>query len=368
MSISGNDGNNRIEGATDGTEIGNTGDRLKVDAIVSATLGDTILVDPQTGAESLIAPNGVLHIAQLVRLVGDNFRDGQPLLDTVWRQADVGSGTVMNVDGEMTLITGTSANGETLVDSFRRARFLTGTFNMTHQAMSCPDWEATDVVREWGCIDYYNGVGASASPQNGVVWRNDSGNWYVARYKNGIEVETIAEASFNNTTTNPFIKNDSIHIYEIMYNAGVMFFLQDRKLVHTMASTTSAAYGTTHLRCGQRIFNKNGNTVDNSLVSRGSSIGRLGARDVAPNFKFIDTNGTFFIKNNPGTLHKIILTDLGTGAATITFYNSTTGSGETITKLDTNDVIGTLDYDLEFDEGLTIVASGGNVQFTVVFD
>jgi hypothetical protein len=200
------------------------------------------------------------------------------------------------------------------------------------------------------------------------VWRNDSGSWSVVRYKGGVEVETTAEASFNNTTTNPFIKDDNVHVYEIMYNAGTIFFLQDRKLVHKMASLNSAAYGTPHLRCGHWIYNKNGNTVDNKMVSRGSSIGRLGSRDVAPNFTFIDDNGTYFIKNNPGTLHKIILTDLGTGAATITLYNSTTGSGEIITKLDTNDVIGTLDYDLEFDDGLTIVAAGGNVQFTVVFD
>jgi hypothetical protein len=354
-----------ILGGSDGTIIGNTGDRLKVDAEISATLADTTLVDPQTGAESLIAPNGVLHIAQLVRLVGDNFRDGQPLLDTLWRTDTINGGIINNVDGELDMETGTAGDGEVIVDSFRRARFLTGTFNLSHQAMSLPNWQATDVCREFGC---YDPADASGSAMDGVVWRNDDGAWYVARYKNGVEVETTPEASFNNTATNPFKKDDNIHIYEIMFNAGTIFFLQDRKLIHRMSSTSSAAYGTPHLRAGARIYNKNGNTTNNKLVSRGNSIGRLGSRDVAPNFKFIENSGTFPIKNNPGTLHKIILTDLGTGAATITFYNSVTGSGEIITRLDTNDVIGTLDYELEFDEGLTIVASGGNVQFTVVFD
>jgi hypothetical protein len=153
-----------------------------------------------------------------------------------------------------------------------------------------------------------------------------------------------------------------------MYNAGKIFFLQDRKLVHVMGSPSSAAYGTSHLRCGHRIYNKNGNTVNNEMLSRGSSIGRLGSRDVAPNFKFIDGAGTYFIKNNPGTLHKILLTDFGTGSSTITFYNNFAASGEIIGQLDTNDVIGELGYALEFDEGLTIVVTGGNVKFTMVFD
>lgn len=342
--------------------------RLKVDAQVTATISDATLIDPQTNAESLIAPNGVLHIAQLVRLTGDNFTDGEPLLDTIWRTTTIGSGLISNVDGEMKLSTGTTADSCVVVDTLRRARFLTGTFNLSHQAISMPNWNAPNVIREFGCFDPYDGPGNTENVKDGISWRNDSGNWYVVRYKNGVEVAVVPEASFNNTSVNPFVKNDNVHVYEFMYNAGIVYCLQDRKLVHTFGSPSSAAYGTPHLRCGHFIKNINGNTTDNIMLSRGSSIGRLGARDVAPNFKFIETSGTFTIKNNPGTLHRIILTDLGTGSATITIYNSTIGSGEIITRLDTNDVIGTLDYGLEFDEGLTIVAQGGNVQFTVVFD
>jgi hypothetical protein len=318
------------------------------------------LIDPETAAPSLIAPNGVLHVAGLVRLVGDNFIDGEPLLSEIWNTSLVNGGTITTADGELDLNTNTTANGEVSVETRRPARFVTGTFNISHQAMSLPNWQNTDVVRQFGCYDPQSGS------NNGVYFENDSGTWTLKRLKNGIVVETVSEGSFNGNS--PLVKDDNVHIYEIMYNAGTIFWLQDRKFIHRSASLSSAAYGTSHLKDGHKIFNKNGNTVNNKLVSRGSSIGRIGGADAVPSFKYISSPGSYFIKNTPGRLHRVVITDRGTAAATINIYDSTTAGGTLITSLDTNDVLQELNYELEFDVGLTVEALGSSVKLTVVYD
>jgi hypothetical protein len=260
----------------------------------------------------------------------------------------------------MVLNTNTTANGEVSVQTARSARFITGTFNLSHQAISMPNWENADVVREFGCYDPVSGS------NNGVFWRNDSGTWKVIRTKNGSEVETILASNFTNSGI--FVEDDSIHIYEIMYNAGSIFFLQDRKFLHKMSATTSAAYGTSHLKCGHKIYNTNSNVVDNKMISRGSSIGRIGSSNAVPNFKHISAAGTAVLKNNPGKLHRLLITDQGTGQSLVTIYNNFAASGEIIGVIDSNDIVGELTYNLEFDIGLTIVVAGFAVSLTVVFD
>jgi hypothetical protein len=252
------------------------------------------------------------------------------------------------------------------LETVRAARFITGTFNISHQAISCPDVNATDVCREWGCYDPASGT------KNGVLWKNDGGVWSLERYKNSILVESVPEASFNNAATNTLVKDSNIHIYELMYNAGVIYFLQDRKLLHKMGAPVSAAYGTPHLKCGLRIYNKNGNTVDNKIVTRGLSIGRLGSSDSIPSFLYINTADVHEIKNTPGKLFKLVMGDRGTGSSLIDIYDGSYDgvniTGKLIAEIDTQDISTDLVYDIEFDEGLIIEAAGGQIKVTVVYD
>lgn len=350
----------KLKGGTDDTIIGNVGDRLKVDAEITANFANTTIIDPQTGAESIVAPNGVLHIAALVRLVGDNFVEGRLLLARQWNLDTVGSGYQQVIDGELQLHTGTTANSEFAIETVRIARFITGTFNLSHQAIALPNVNATDVKREWGCYD------PAAGTNNGVLWCNEDGNWSVTRYKNGIAIETVSEGSFNGPNT--LVKNDNIHIYECMYNAGKIFFLQDRKLIHTMGSPASAAYGTPHLKCGVKIANKNGNTTDNRIVSRGLSIGRLGGAEVIPSTAYFDAGGSYLVKNTPGRLIRIVIGDKGTAAASITLYDGIDNTGTIIAAVDTDEINNDLVYDVEFDNGLFIEISGTGVKMTVVYE
>jgi hypothetical protein len=354
------------DGSIDGKKIGAVGDRLKVDAAISETLSDVTIIDPQTGAESLVAPNGVLHIAGLVRLVGDNFVENRPLLDNIWNEVDVNGGATQVIDGELDLNTGVGVDGEVRLETVRVARFITGTFNISHQAIACPDENNTNVCREWGCYDPASGT------QNGVLWKNDGGAWSLERYKNSVLIESVPEASFNNAATNLLVKNGNIHIYEIMYNAGVIFFLQDRKLLHKMGSAVSAAYGTPHLKCGLRIYNKNGNAVNNKIITRGLSIGRLGSSDSIPSFLYINTSDVHVIKNTPGKLFRLIVGDRGTASSSLEIYDGSYDgvniTGRLIAEIDTQNINNDLIYEIEFDEGLVIETGGGQIKVTVVYD
>ena len=64
---------------------------------------------------------------------------------------------------------------------------------------------------------------------------------------------------------------------------------------------------------------------------------------------------TTTIKTGQGILHAITINNPGTGTAgSITIYDSTTGSG-TVIAIPTGGVYGTLKYDVNFSNGLTIV-------------
>lgn len=323
----------------------------------------TSVLDGETGSDMFVAPNGSLNTGELIRLVGGNFVAGQPLLTHMWTTTTVNGGSTSTTNGELTLSTNTTANGEVRVQTANRARFITATFNIAHLAVSTPNYTNTNVIRRWGCFDP-NGSGGT----DGIYFENNSGTYSIKRVRNGVLQETVAEASFSEVADNPLVKNDNIAVYEIVYNAGTIFFYQNRKLLHRMSSLASAAYGTPHLRAGFMVQNTNSNTTDNTLVTRGIGISRIGAAQAVPNFFRISTSGTFVVKNTPGRFHKVLITDKGVGSATVTIYNNTAGSGTVIALIDTNDVQGNMEFQAEFDIGLTVVVSGSNVGLTVIYD
>ena len=341
--------------------------KVLVDALYSALqLNRTggiwsTIQDSQTASPLLIAPTGAAQVAELIRLVGGNFVSSQPLLSHIWDIVLANGGTNVTTDGELILSTNTTANGSVIIESVRSARFITATYNISHQGVAIPSPDNTDVIRRWGA---FNPAGSSI---NGIFFENNSGNISVVRLKNDVVAETVAESSFNGN--NAFVKDGNVHIYEIIYNAGAINFMQDRKLIHRMSAASSAAFGTPHLKIGHKLENINGNIVNNELITRGSSISRIGSSSTIPEPFHITAAGTFFIKNSPGRLHRIIIGDRGVANSEITVFNSTTAADEVIAIIDSGDVAGSLDYaGLEFDIGLTILVDGANVDVTIVYD
>lgn len=80
---------------------------------------------------------------------------------------------------------------------------------------------------------------------------------------------------------------------------------------------------------------------------------------VSFNYANITTDTTTVVKTGPGTLHTITVNLVGTAPATVTIYDNTAASG---TKIGTVTISATdtfFVYDVDFNNGLTIVTSAG---------
>jgi len=321
--------------------------------------------DPESGAFSAIAPSGTFETGELIRLIGGNF-EGAVLPATIWDTEEINDGTTAIVDGELLLSTGTTANGEARVQSVDRAEFVTATFNKGHLAFGFGDFNATDVICDFGMFDPINPIFLG----DGVIFRNNSGAPELIRIRGGVEVETVIEANFNGVamTSNPanvMVKDENIHVYEILYNAGRIDFFQDRRLIHRMTSLSSVAYNTVHLTLGARIRNTNGNTANNTLRTRGFSCSRVGTASAEPDTITVNTNQSTLLKNSPGQLLSVIITETGTAGAEIELHDAVDGAGTPFATVSLTDQIGSLPFNRRLNNGLFIVSSGNAFEVIV---
>lgn len=97
----------------------------------------TALFDVETGLPFFVSPAGGLEVAELIRLVGDNFESGV-FLPNIWQSSITGSGTGSAILGQAVLATGTTADSTSQFQTVNRARFVTATFNKAHMAMQMP--------------------------------------------------------------------------------------------------------------------------------------------------------------------------------------------------------------------------------------
>jgi len=110
--------------------------------------------------------------------------------------------------------------------------------------------------------------------------------------------------------------------------------------------------------------NSGGNTTDNGFEVRFASIQRLGNIITAGTYKYLGANATTVCKYGAGTLQRIINVD---NAGNIAVYDNTAGSGTLIAQIDTAKALGTLDFNVPFSNGLTIVVNLG-AKIVVVYE
>ena len=326
--------------------------------------------DPTTSSPVGISPSGLTETGELIRLIGGNFESGA-LNPNVWQTQLVNGGTATAITGQAVLSTNTTANGEARMQTLGRARFITATFNKTHQAMAMPGPSNSDVIRRWGAYDPV----APIISGDGVYWENNSGAISVVRVKAGVVVQTVPFANFNGATitndpTHVFVLDGNIHVYEILYNAGRIDFFQDRKLIHRMTSLDSVAYETVHLAVGAECVNINGNTTNNQLLTRGFSCSRLGSFQARPDLFRVTGAGSGAVKNGPGTLHLVNILRAGTGNGQLSLYdNPTAAAGRLLGIVDVTASLVNIRMGFDFYNGLFwSVNQGNNFDIQVVYD
>lgn len=85
--------------------------------------------------------------------------------------------------------------------------------------------------------------------------------------------------------------------------------------------------------------------------------GRLHTFDGGYSYNHIASATTTTVKSSAGFLHAIIVNDASAAPSTAKVYDNTAGSGTVIAVIDSSHGIATLDYDITFNTGLTIVTS-----------
>lgn len=313
------------------------------------------LFDRETNSAPAISPSGAIETAELIRLIGGNF-EGALLPAVTWLTSEVNGGTVCVDDGELLLATNTTADGEGVVQSVNRAEFITATFNKAHLAFGFGDFTATDVICEFGMYDPVSNILSG----DGVFYRNDSGTITLVRRRGGVEVEEVDEADFNGSNT--FVKNNEIHVYELTYNAGRIDFLQDRKIIHRMTSLDAVAFNTTHLTLGALIQNINGNTAANTLRTRGFACSRIGTSTAQPDSITLSTPQSILLKNSPGELKSIVITDSGAGVAELQLFDDVAEVGTPIYTINLTEGLISLPFNRRLNFGLFAVVTGNNFE------
>ena len=111
-------------------------------------------------------------------------------------------------------------------------------------------------------------------------------------------------------------------------------------------------------------INSGGNTTDNGFQIFFASIQRLGESISAPAYKYISSNATTVCKYGAGTLQRV--NNLN-NAGTITIYDNTAGSGTLIAVIDAAKVLGSIEFNVPFNNGLTIVTATGAIT-TIIYE
>ena len=341
----------QIEGGTDGTIIGNDGDRLKIG-----------IFDPETGTPSLVTPAGALKISEIVHLCGDVFGTG-PLSDKKWDINEINSATETEINGELIMATNGAVDADARIQSKTRARFYPGHFNTAHVAAQLSSvWATADTVAEWGAYDADDPVNG-----DGIFIRYTDGEFSIVTKRSGVE-NVVNEGSFTG-----FIpaKNANTNVYEIAFNAGTARFIQGVKVFHVESAASGPYVGTPHLRAGARIYNKNGHNGNHDIRFRALGIYRVGRPYAVPDYEYISAAGATTIKTSPGTLHRIVLTRQGGGASTetVTFHDGSTTADPVFAEIAmaTNDNQ-SHSFEHIFNNGLTVDISSSQFNLTVIYD
>jgi hypothetical protein len=303
-------------------------------------------------------PNSELVTTDKIRLVGTIFNGA--VVDSNFWTTYVSTGTVTQANSELVLTSGTANGHYAVVQSVRRANWVSGTINKFRSQMRIESADSDITCRMgvgWGATmptitdgAYFKFVGSAVS---------------VCTMANAVETE-VASANFNGTYSAPTLTNTNI--YEILYGLVKVNFMINNVIVHTVTNSTGNwTSNTNNFYIGADVRNT-GDSAAVKYIFKMMNICRLGKMLTMPQYKYITGATTTVCKLGGGILHKIIVNQAGT---LCTIYDQTSGAVPIIGILDTNKTTGTIgsvDYECPFFNGLTIVTTGAGTNITVIYE
>jgi len=114
-------------------------------------------------------------------------------------------------------------------------------------------------------------------------------------------------------------------------------------------------------------YNTGGGAASVSIYATHALISRLGTQYSGTRYTNITTATTTVLKLAAGVLHRIVI---GNPAGTVTVYDNTTNAAPVIFTFDLTGVASAtvLDFDVDFNTGLTIVTSSASVNLTAIYE
>lgn len=317
--------------------------------------GNTGIYDSKTTTFTTVEPFGGLRVAPLVRLIGGNF-DGAALDSNRWASTFANGGTAAVSGNIVNVRTNGTADGSSIVRSTRISRHLAGTNNVFISSCRLNDTGTANNTRKWGMGD----------GTNGAYFKLNGTTFSIVTLKAGAET-AVNSGSFNGDVTTVTM-DTNFHVYEILFNDHEVRFYRDRVFVHKVSSTTASYSDIFSFKIQFENTNSSSSTSDVQFFVRGGSIYRFGDIESSPAFYNVTTNETKTLKTGPGRLHRVVVNKKGTSSGEIKLYDSTTGSGTVIALVDSLNLSGTFEYNVDFSNGLTYVTVAAPGDITVVYD
>lgn len=137
-----------------------------------------------------------------------------------------------------------------------------------------------------------------------------------------------------------------------------------------VGATDVSLTATVNFKARAQNINSGGANAQNLLQAKVITINRLGLEKTTSVKRHYDAAGSNLLKFGPGFLHSLVVNSPGITGSNIAVYDSTsTLAGNIVANIDTAKTsIGTLTYDVPFDNGLFIVRTGTIGDITVVYE
>lgn len=281
-------------------------------------------------------------------------------MDTVfWTITNANDGTTTQASGAITLSTNTTANGSTIIQSNRRARYTGGSSNRFRAQIQLGDNGITNNSRKWGIFD----------GTDGAYFELDGTSLYIVTLKGGSPTR-VASENWNSSTTTPTLTN--VNAYEIYITNSRVYFVINGILVHAVVA--SAATWTATMNLPVRLSNTNSSSlnVNKTMLCRVATIYRLGNLETQPTSVYqAGTTAGVICKYGAGNLHGLIISGIVNNAV-VTLYDNFAASGTVLWSsgaMSANTTPFSIDFhNAPFSNGLTLVIGTANCNVLVIYE